>query len=98
MKSKQFSEAAQLVDEALRLEPNLAEAHYYRVVACNALGKIDCVGQSVHAVLGDIFAARRELDSAAVEYRRLLELEPASPMAGVARRQLAEWQSRRLIR
>jgi tetratricopeptide (TPR) repeat protein len=112
LKGRHFTEAAQLADDALRLEPNLAEAHYYRVVACDALGKIDCVGQSVraiveggaerrypgvHAVLGDIYAARGELGSAAFEYRRLMELEPASPMADVARRQLTEWQSRKLI-
>lgn len=108
LKSRHFAEAARLADSALRLDPRLTEAHYYSVLANMALHNPDRAKQSinailetgedrrypeVHAMLAEIHVAAGDRASAAVEYRRLLELGPSSTSSGLARERLAEWQA-----
>jgi tetratricopeptide (TPR) repeat protein len=100
-----FTEAVGAADQALRLNPSLMEAHFYRAMACYHLGQRAAAKDSilvivrsgedklfpwVHALLGDIHILEGNLDHAAVEYRRLLELEPNSFRAGVVRKGLEE--------
>jgi len=112
LKSGRPPDAAQITDRALGLNPYLAAAHYYRAVANYVLGKPDAAKRSIraildsgeerrypriHAILGDLLAFESDFDGAAIEFHRLLQLDPDSAIAQFARGQLAEWQARGLI-
>lgn len=103
-----FTEAVGAADQALRLNPSLMEAHFYRAMACYHLGQRAAARESilvivrngedklypwVHALLGDIHLLEGNLDQAAAEYRRLLELEPNTFRAGVVRKGLEELEA-----
>jgi tetratricopeptide (TPR) repeat protein len=101
-------EAVKLADQALKLAPDLPEAHYYRGLANLSLGRHDDAEASLlvvqrsaeanrfprtHVALGGILAEKGEVPRAAEEFRRYLELEPSSKVADSIRARLAEWQA-----
>lgn len=100
-------EVMRLTERALRLDPLLSAAHYYRAIASSALGDSksslqsihailangeDVVYPGIHAMLGEIRAAEGDVRAAVAEYQRYLELDPNSPACGEVRARLAEWQ------
>ena len=106
------ADAAQVADTVLRMNPYLAEAHYYRAVAYYTLGKLDAAKKSIRAIvqsgeeqayprihfmLGDLRAGEGDVDGAAAEFRRLVELEPGSKAADLARKQLVRWDAEGVI-
>lgn len=101
-------EAVKLADQALKLAPDLPEAHYYRGLANLSLGRHDDAEASLlvvqrsaeanrfprtHVALGGIFAQKGDIPKAAAEFRRYLELESSSKVADSIRARLAEWQA-----
>lgn len=108
-----YAETLRLTDEVLAVAPNLAEAHYYRAVACSALGKLEETETSARAViagrdaeryprarflLGNVLAQRGDLSGAAEEFQRFIEIEPNSRAAEAVRSQLAQWKTEGLLR
>jgi len=105
-----FAEAARVADVTVKLDPTLTVAHYCRVLAYYKLGQAANAEDSiraiirsgedkrdpwVHAMLGDIYVRDGDLDSAAAEYHRLLELEPDSFRVGLIRKRLEALELRR---
>jgi len=101
-------EAVKLADQALKLAPDLPEAHYHRALANLSLGRYDDAEASLllvqrsaeanhfprtHVALGGILAQKGDIPGAAEEFRRYLELEPSSKVADGIRARLAEWQA-----
>jgi tetratricopeptide (TPR) repeat protein len=102
---KRLEDAITFADAAVRLDPAINAAHYYRAAACWALERMDCALESAHAIIenggdrqfpriylitGNDFAARGDLRAAAREYGRLINLEPRSRAAAAA----ASWIAR----
>lgn len=109
LEQQNAAEAARLANRALRLVPGLAEAHYYHALAQYSLGDVAAAEASARAVLsgpeasryprlhfllGTVLAGRGDLQAAAAELRRFVELDPDSRAAEAARKQLQEWESR----
>ena len=105
-------EAAEFAGWAVRLNPDLIEAHYYRAVANYNLGDTTITEKSIRAIVelggersypgihlmrGQIFAAKGDFRSAEVEYRRLVQLQPSSRAAHTVLQQLADWETQGLI-
>jgi tetratricopeptide (TPR) repeat protein len=103
LKLGRLAEASELTDRVLKLNPHLAEAHFYRAVAYYGLSESDTAKQSirvileagkdklyprVHVMLGEMYVGERDFPSAEAEYRRFLELEPASQAADAIRNRL----------
>jgi len=108
IEQRRLKEAAAWAGKALALAPGLAEAHYYNAVASLSLGDDVAAEASIRMVvggpqaarfprgyfiLGNILAGKGDVKGAAVEFRRFLELEPASRAAEAVKKQLAEWQA-----
>ncbi|MBL8290987.1 MAG: tetratricopeptide repeat protein [Bryobacterales bacterium] len=106
-------EIMRLTDRALKLDPSLSSAHFYRAIASSALGDGKSAMQSIHvilangddagypgihAMLGEIRAAEGDVGAAVAEYQRYLELDPHSPASDEVRARLAEWQLNGRIR
>ena len=108
-----MQEAARLADLAVKSDPGMTEAHYYRALAHYQLGENELALESAEAVqkqgagaryprvciiLGDIYARRGDpLETSAVQYRRYLELEPRSKMAPGVLARLQQWETEGLI-
>jgi Tfp pilus assembly protein PilF len=109
---KRWEQAAQLSDQALQIDPQQTAAHYLNAVANSSLGRLDVAEKSalqvlesnqdqtypfVHYVLGWIMSQRGNFHSAAVEYRRFLEIQPHVPRAEKLKAQLTQWEKEGLI-
>ena len=108
-----MQEAARLADLAVKSDPGMTEAHYYRALAHYQLGENELALESAEAVqkqgagaryprvciiLGDIYARRGDpLETSALQYRRYLELEPRSKMASGVLARLQQWETEGLI-
>jgi Tfp pilus assembly protein PilF len=108
LSTRRYAEAARLADSVLKLNYGLMEAHYYRALANGMLRRYDNARQSiekivdtgsdrqypgVHAMLAVIFLEQGDQQSAANEYRHLLNLDPDSPVAAEAGAYLAKWRA-----
>jgi tetratricopeptide (TPR) repeat protein len=91
---------------------SLGRIDYLNAVANSSLGRIDVAEESalqvqessqaqnyplIHYVLGWIMSQRGNFHSAAVEYRRFLEIQPHVPLAERLKEQLTQWQKEGLI-
>ena len=109
---ERWEDAARLADDALEISPSHIRAHYLRAVANSNLGRIDVAEASalrvresaevqnyplVYYVVGWIMSQRGNFHSAAVEYRRFLEIQPHVPLAEKLKEQLTQWQKEGLI-
>jgi tetratricopeptide (TPR) repeat protein len=112
LRTGRYAEAARLTESALKIDPRLFEAHYYHALSHSVLGRYDKARHSiqqildsdndrrypgVHVILAVMFTNEKDFASAANEYRRFLELDPASPAATRAREHLANWRAAALI-
>jgi len=112
LEEKRWEQAARLSDRALKVSPQQITAHYLNAVANSSLGRIDVAEESalqvqgssqaenyplIHYVLGWIMSQRGNFHSAAVEYRRFLEIQPHVPLAEKLKEQLTQWQIEGLI-
>lgn len=112
LEEKRWDQAARLSDQALKVSPQQITAHYLNAVANSSLGRIDVAEESalqvqessqaqnyplIHYVLGWIMSQRGNFHSAAVEYRRFLEIQPHVPLAEKLKEQLTQWQIEGLI-
>ena len=112
LEAERWEDAAQLADDALEISPDHIKAHYFRAVANSSLGRVDVAEESalrvqqsndvqyyplVHYVLGWIMSQKGDFDSAASEYRRLLEIQPTTALSERLREQLADWERQGLI-
>jgi tetratricopeptide (TPR) repeat protein len=112
LEEKRWEQAARLSDQALKVSPQQITAHYLNAVANSSLGRIDVAEESalqvqessqaqnyplIHYVLGWIMSQRGNFHSAAVEYRRFLEIQPHVPLAEKLKEQLTQWQKEGLI-
>jgi tetratricopeptide (TPR) repeat protein len=103
-----FDEAAQAAERALKLNPALAEARYFRAAAYYLMGDFGTAEQAardviarggsrefprVHVFLGDALARKGEIEAAVIEYSEYLRLEPRSPLAGNVRARLEEMRA-----
>ena len=108
MQQQRMAEALKWAGEALKLLPDLAEAHYYNAVASLSLGNAGAAESSIRAVLaspdarrfprshfimGNILAQKGDTAGAAAEFRLFLEAEPSSRAAEAVKKQLAEWHA-----
>ena len=112
LEEKRWEQAARLSDRALKVSPQQITAHYLNAVANSSLGRIDVAEESalqvqessqaqnyplIHYVLGWIMSQRGNFHSAAVEYRRFLEIQPHVPLAEKLKEQLTQWRKEGLI-
>ena len=106
LKTGRAWEAAAASEQAVRISPDLAEAHYYYGIANVNLGNLEKARDSLetvltspeaehfprtHYLLGSISAQSGETDKAVLYYRQYLDLEPDSRAAEVVRQQLEQW-------
>jgi tetratricopeptide (TPR) repeat protein len=106
---KRMHDAIGFAEGALRLDRNSSEGHYYRAAACHALDRKECALESAQAIIsrgddrhfprvylitGDAAAGRGDLQAAAKQYARLVELEPGSSAAAAAAAWIAQMQVR----
>lgn len=112
MDEKEWENAARLSSQALEINPRLPRAHYFNALANSSLGNLDVAEESVllvqnsnqaqsypltHYILGWIMSQKGNFESAAVEYRRFLELQPTATIGKELQEQVAEWQALGLI-
>ena len=53
---------------------------------------------TTHYVLGSILALKKDFPSAAVEFRRFLQVSPQAPVADQLRKRLVDWEEQGLIK
>jgi tetratricopeptide (TPR) repeat protein len=112
IEEKRWEQADQLSNQALELSPNHISIHYLKAQANSNLGRIDVAERSalrvkgsseaqkyplIHYILGWIMSEKGDFHSAAVEYRRLLEIQPTTGLSERLREQLADWERQGLI-
>ncbi len=112
MAEERWEDAARLADDALEISPSYIRAHYFRAMANSNLGRINAAEASalrvresaevqnyplVYYVLGWIMSQRGDFDSAAAQFRHLLEIQPEVRLAEQLREQLADWEQQGLI-
>lgn len=106
-------ESAEWAGQALKLLPALGEANYYMAVAQMSLGNMEAAEAparaalaspdaarfpKAHFILGNIFAQKNDIKASAAEFRKYVALEPNSPAAAAAGKQLAEWEAAGLLK
>ena len=113
LQTQRMAQASELAGRALKLAPGSGEANYYLAVAEMSLGNMttaEAAIQAVHAsneatryprthfMLGNILAQKGDVKTAASEFRKFLDAEPASRAAEAVKAQLAEWEAGGLLK
>jgi tetratricopeptide (TPR) repeat protein len=113
LQMQRMAQASELAGRALKLVPGSGEANYYLAVAELSLGNMttaETAIQAVHAsneaaryprthfMLGNILAQKGDVKTAASEFKKFLEVEPASRAAEAVKAQLAEWEAGGLLK
>ena len=100
---KDYLAAQKALEHSLNLQPNSAEAHYELARTLGALGKWQAAEPHVrraialnpdypgsHALMGNVYLERQDLESARKEFVIYLQMEPQGSLAEEARLKLKE--------
>lgn len=99
----EYAAAQKVLEHSLDLQPNSAEAHYELARTLGAIGKWQAAEPHVrramqinpdypgtHALMGNIYLDRRDLESALKEFRLYLEMAPQGSLAPAVRKKISE--------
>ena len=107
--AREWQRAVDYLEQAIRLSPDLAHAHYFHALANFYLerdGEAEAsllkVHQSQeahlfpasHYLLGSIHADRRDFVAAASEYRLFLQTDPPEDLIAEVTRKIEEWEDK----
>jgi tetratricopeptide (TPR) repeat protein len=108
LQGSRWDDAVQLSNHLLRLNPYIAEAHYFQAVAEYNLGRMEAAEKSVtefqasekaamfpqsNQLLGMIYVKRGQYEPAAGAFRAYVTAQPNAPQAADIERQLKEWEA-----
>jgi tetratricopeptide (TPR) repeat protein len=106
--ASRWEPAAELTDQALRLNPHMTDMQYFKAVAHYNAGNLEeaqKAAQAVqdgkdakefpqtHQILGMIQSQKGNFGGAATEYRAYLASQPNGPTAEDLKRRLNEWEA-----
>jgi len=112
IEEEQWENAAQFSGQGLKLSPSHVGLHYFSALANSPLGNIDIAERSArlvldspqgrnyplaHYVLGFVMSQRGDFQTAAAEYRQLVDSQPKSQLSGKLEMLLADWEQQGLI-
>jgi tetratricopeptide (TPR) repeat protein len=112
LQAQRWSQAAQLSEQVLELNPYAIQAYYSRGVASYYLGKLKVAEESVrkvqnsketgrypltHYLLGVILAQKSDFPSAALEFRRFLQISSDTRIINQLKNELERWEAQGLI-
>ena len=108
MQQRRWSEADELADQVLKLNPMLSNIRYFQAVARFNGGHLDAAEESakelaaspdagrfpqIQHLLGMIQAKKGNFVQAATAYRSFVAAQPGSPQASRLQRQMTEWEA-----
>ena len=108
MQQQRWTEADELSDQILKLNPMLSNVRYFQAIARFNSGHLDAAEESakalvggpdadrypqIHHLLGMIQAKKGNFTQAATAYRSFVAAQPGSPEASNVQRQMMEWEA-----
>ena len=108
MQQHRWTEADELSDQILKLNPMLSNVSYFQAIARFNTGRLDAAEASakslvaspdaarypqIHHLLGMIQAKKGNFAQAATAYRSFVAAQPGSPEASKLQRQMTEWEA-----